>query len=155
MPFQYVLANVLSDIPTSEAVAFLDSEGETVALITREEHHDEVKIFGAYQGIFLEHLKRILHEEVSFFYYRTEKNGSYTIRVGDDYFMVVITRDPQPIEHVRRIMVDDTDSIRRLFLRCRISEFRMGAGARPAPQRRTRWAIRGGERWMNCRPDKF
>ena len=105
MPFQYVLANLLSEIPTAVAVAFLDGEGETVSLITRQEPHDEVRIYGAYQGIFLNQLKAILKEHVTFFYYRTDAHASYTLTIQDEYYMVVITDDFEPLEIVRHLMI--------------------------------------------------
>lgn len=104
MPFQYVLANVLSDVPSALAVAFLDEEGETVAMITSENSHEEIKIFSAYQGIFLHHLQKILKEKVTFYFYRTEANICYNHKVGDNYYMVLIAREVQPVERVRRIM---------------------------------------------------
>ncbi|HPR64582.1 MAG TPA: hypothetical protein PK014_10205 [Thermoanaerobaculia bacterium] len=104
MPFQYVLANLLSDIPTASAVAFLDEEGETVSLISSQQSHDDVRIFGAYQGIFLNHLSRILKDRVDFFSYRTESMCCYNLCVGKEYLMVLQTETFQPIEFVRRQM---------------------------------------------------
>ena len=104
MPFQYVLANLLSDIPTALAVAFLDEEGETVSLITSQESPEEVKVFGAYQGIHMNQLMRILDDEIDFFYYKTNKYSSYTLTVGDEYYMIVVTTEYQPLAWVRHIM---------------------------------------------------
>ncbi len=60
MAFHGILAQLLSSTDGSIAAIFLDWEGETVALITaRDLEQDELKALGAYQVIFLTHLRKL------------------------------------------------------------------------------------------------
>ncbi len=59
MPFQYLLTNLLVDVPGAEGAIFLDYEGEAVELVTRKATPYELKLEGAYQGIFLRRLQRL------------------------------------------------------------------------------------------------
>ncbi|MFH1176049.1 MAG: roadblock/LC7 domain-containing protein [Acidobacteriota bacterium] len=53
MPFQYLLTNLLVDIPGAQGAVFIDSEGEAVELVSRRSTPYELKLEGAYNGIFL------------------------------------------------------------------------------------------------------
>ena len=53
MPFQYLLTNLLVDIPGAQGAIFLDGEGESVAFVSRGATPFELKLEGAYHGIFL------------------------------------------------------------------------------------------------------
>jgi hypothetical protein len=64
VPFNKILNHMLENTEGSVAAVFADYEGETVALLTKELPVDDVKIIGAYQGIYLTQL-RALCERVS------------------------------------------------------------------------------------------
>lgn len=53
MPFQYLLTNLLVDVPGAQGAIFLDPEGESVELVTRQATPYELRLEGAYHGIFL------------------------------------------------------------------------------------------------------
>ncbi len=53
MAFQYLLSNLLVDVPGAQGIVFLDPEGESVELISRQATPYELKLEGAYHGIFL------------------------------------------------------------------------------------------------------
>lgn len=53
MPFHYLLTNLLVDIPGAQGAIFLDNEGESVAHVSRGATPFELKLEGAYHGIFL------------------------------------------------------------------------------------------------------
>lgn len=59
MPFQYLLTNLLVDVPGAHGAIFLDWEGEAVEFVTRQATPYELKLEGAYQGIFLRRLARL------------------------------------------------------------------------------------------------
>ena len=52
MPFNYLLTNLLVDVPEAIGAIFLDGEGETVDFVTRHGEPFDLKVEGAYQGIF-------------------------------------------------------------------------------------------------------
>jgi predicted regulator of Ras-like GTPase activity (Roadblock/LC7/MglB family) len=60
MPFQYLLTNLLVDVPGAQGAVFLDSEGETVECVTRKSTPYELKLEGAYHGIFLRRAVRLV-----------------------------------------------------------------------------------------------
>jgi predicted regulator of Ras-like GTPase activity (Roadblock/LC7/MglB family) len=57
--FQYLLTNLLVDVPGAQGVIFLDPEGESVELISRQATAYELKLEGAYHGIFLRQAARL------------------------------------------------------------------------------------------------
>ena len=62
MPFQYVLANLLADNPDAEAALFLDDAGETVDFACAEQSPYEMRLLGAYLGIYLRLIGGMLSE---------------------------------------------------------------------------------------------
>ncbi len=59
MPFQYLLTNLLVDVPGAQGAIFLDPEGESVEVVSRQATPYELKLEGAYHGIFLRHAARL------------------------------------------------------------------------------------------------
>lgn len=53
MPFNYLLTNLLVDVPTAVGAVFLDEEGETIECVTRHADPYEMKVEGAYHSIFM------------------------------------------------------------------------------------------------------
>ncbi|HUK12149.1 MAG TPA: hypothetical protein VLW17_02515 [Thermoanaerobaculaceae bacterium] len=59
MPFQYLLTNLLVDIPGAQGAIFLDPEGEAVELVSQRATPYELKLEGAYHGILLRKANRL------------------------------------------------------------------------------------------------
>ncbi len=59
MAFQYLLNNLLVAVPGAEGAIFLDPEGEFVELVSRRATPYELKLEGAYHGIFLRQAARL------------------------------------------------------------------------------------------------
>ncbi|NWG00561.1 MAG: hypothetical protein HXY19_06425 [Thermoanaerobaculaceae bacterium] len=59
MPFQYLLTNLLVDVPGAHGAIFLDPEGEAVEFVCRQATPFELKLEGAYHGIFLRHARKL------------------------------------------------------------------------------------------------
>lgn len=53
MPFQYLLTNLVVDAPGAQGAVFVDPEGEAVDFVARRTTPYELKLEGAYHGIFL------------------------------------------------------------------------------------------------------
>lgn len=60
MPFQTILRECLSSVPGAVAALFLDHEGETVAMETDGCSLHDARVIGAYAGIFLTRMERIV-----------------------------------------------------------------------------------------------
>jgi predicted regulator of Ras-like GTPase activity (Roadblock/LC7/MglB family) len=59
LAFQYLLNNLLVAVPGAEGAVFLDPEGEFVELVSRRATPYELKLEGAYHGIFLRQAARL------------------------------------------------------------------------------------------------
>jgi predicted regulator of Ras-like GTPase activity (Roadblock/LC7/MglB family) len=59
LPFRSILSDLLLGVPGSIGAMFLDYEGETVELLGHNINADDLRIIGAYQGIFLDQLARL------------------------------------------------------------------------------------------------
>ena len=59
MAFQYLLNNLLTDVPGAQGAIFLDPEGESVEHVSRSATPYELKLEGAYHGIFLRQANRL------------------------------------------------------------------------------------------------
>lgn len=53
MPFHYLLTNLMVDIPGARGAIFVDPEGEAIEHVSRDGGLWELKLEGAYHGIFL------------------------------------------------------------------------------------------------------
>jgi predicted regulator of Ras-like GTPase activity (Roadblock/LC7/MglB family) len=53
VPFQYLLTNLVVDVPGAQGAIFVDPEGEAVDFVARRTTPYELKLEGAYHGIFL------------------------------------------------------------------------------------------------------
>lgn len=60
MPFQYLLTNLMVDVPGAHGAIFLDPEGEFVDYVTRRASPYELKLEGAYHGLLLRSAARLL-----------------------------------------------------------------------------------------------
>jgi len=58
MPFNYLLTNLLVDVPSAVGAIFLDDEGETIECVTRHREPYEMKVEGAYHSIFKRRLEK-------------------------------------------------------------------------------------------------
>jgi len=59
MPFNYLLTNLLVDVPAAVGAIFLDEEGEAVEWVTRRGDPFELKLEGAYHSIFRRRLDAV------------------------------------------------------------------------------------------------
>jgi predicted regulator of Ras-like GTPase activity (Roadblock/LC7/MglB family) len=59
LAFQYLLNNLLVSVPGAQGAIFLDPEGEFVELVSRRATPYELKLEGAYHGIFLRQAARL------------------------------------------------------------------------------------------------
>ena len=53
MPFNYILTNLLVDVPQAVGAILVDPEGEAVEWVTRHNDPFDLKVEGAYHSIFM------------------------------------------------------------------------------------------------------
>ncbi|HVT43290.1 MAG TPA: hypothetical protein VMT00_02765 [Thermoanaerobaculia bacterium] len=94
MPFRRILEEMVRGVEGSIAALFLDYEGEAIEIVCSGGVSEEIRIVGAYQGIFLEHLRRISR---SFSWGQPERfkidltaSRIFSSVVNEDYYVVLI-----------------------------------------------------------------
>ncbi len=110
MPFNYLLTNLLVDVPEAVGAIFLDDEGETVDYVTRHGEPFDLKVEGAYQGIFIRRLKSALaavdSARLELFVVEGQELATLTHLLPDGYYVVLVARLPvaqaRARHHLRR-----------------------------------------------------
>lgn len=105
MPFQYVLANLLADNPDAEAALFLDDAGETVDFACADQSPFEMRLLGAYLGIYL----RLIGEMISgaelgatrLFHIERAHHHLHLIALPDGYYLVLVQSRPAMVGKAR------------------------------------------------------
>ncbi|MCP3959606.1 MAG: hypothetical protein GY719_17290 [bacterium] len=117
MPFQYTLANLLAHNDGAMAVLFLDETGETVDLTTTDLQPFQMKIAGAYVGIYLRQLAEVLSgadlgtPEV--LHIEREDLHLYATPLPEGYYLVLIQRRPALVARARDTLLRARDEIAR------------------------------------------
>lgn len=117
MPFQYILANLLAYNDGAIAVIFLDETGETVDLACAESTPYQMKITGAYLGIYLRQMEacldgagvgppKILHIE-------KDDQHFYAASLPDGYYLVLVQKSPGLVGRARATLLDACDELTR------------------------------------------
>lgn len=95
MSFRHILYDLLAATDGAMGAAFLDWQGETVEALSYEHiEPDELRAFGAYQGIFLERLRRIASNaeagKAKRFTIAYENAKVLSLDVNDGYYVVLL-----------------------------------------------------------------
>ncbi|MDX1584811.1 MAG: hypothetical protein R3338_14525 [Thermoanaerobaculia bacterium] len=100
MPFRAILQSLLDSFEGSIGALFLDWEGEAVALVGPYHERFDLHLAGAYQGIFLNQLRKA-SANVSLGEIRTFKIGFreatfFNSMLTDGYYLVLIAENDVP-----------------------------------------------------------
>jgi hypothetical protein len=92
MPFHYLLTNLLVDVPSAIGAIFLDSEGEAVEWVTRHGDPYQLKVEGAYHGIFKRQVEALGEELGAVTAYSIEGDQlvALTHALPDGYYVVLV-----------------------------------------------------------------
>jgi len=110
MPFNYLLTNLLVDVPEAVGAIFLDEEGEAVDWVTRHDDPFDLKVEGAYHSIFKRRLDLLGTTspigELRHYIVHGERLTSLTHSLPDGYYLVLVLDRPGPVSraafHVKR-----------------------------------------------------
>lgn len=98
MPFQYILANLLAQNDDAVGVLFLDGDGETVDLACADYTPYQMKVVGAYLGIYLRQLSQIASDhglgKLDIVHLERENAHIYAHPLPDGYYLVLVQRPP-------------------------------------------------------------
>ena len=108
MPFQYVLGNLLAQNDDAVGVLFLDDTGETVDLACSEFSPYQMRVVGAYVGIYLRQTERFIAGAnlgaTRFLHVEKDSLHIYTMPLPDGYHLVLVQRRPALTAQARRSM---------------------------------------------------
>jgi hypothetical protein len=107
MPFQYILANLLA---RSQAVGvlFLDNTGETVDVACSDFTPYEMRVLGAYLGIYLKQVGTSLESwrmgEPKMIHIEKERLHIYAQPLPEGYYLVLVQRRPALVGRARILL---------------------------------------------------
>ena len=94
MPFNYLLTNLLVDVPSAVGAIFLDEEGETIECVTRHADPYEMKVEGAYHSIFKRRFDNALGigraSSLSRYTMTFDRLATLTEILPDGYYIVLV-----------------------------------------------------------------
>jgi len=110
MPFNYLLTNLLVDVPQALGAIFVDPEGEAVELVTRHGDPFDLKVEGAYHSIFLRQLDALAASAnagtIDSFVLEGTHLTTLTQALPDGYYVVLVVdrsaSRAQALERLRR-----------------------------------------------------
>jgi hypothetical protein len=119
--YQYVLANLLANNPDCLGVLFLDSGGETVDLACSGLSPYEMRVLGAYLGIYLRQLEKVVtgNQLGRPLLVHIEKSAAhiYALPLPDGYYLVMVQRQPAVVALTRASLEEAARQlVRELFL---------------------------------------
>jgi hypothetical protein len=108
MSFQYTLANLLAADEDNLAVLFLDETGEAVEAAVAEFTSYQMKVVGAYVGIYIRQLSSVLQHaglgEAEYLHILKHDLNLYATSLPDGYYLVMVQRHPAPTARARRAL---------------------------------------------------
>jgi predicted regulator of Ras-like GTPase activity (Roadblock/LC7/MglB family) len=118
--FQYVLANLLANNDEALGALFLDDNGETVDLACAGYTPYQMRVVGAYLGIYLRQLEKVLTSNdlgaPQLVHIEKKAIHIYAMPLPDGYYLVLVQRRPSLAARARATMADAAQQlIRELF----------------------------------------
>ena len=106
LPFEYVLANLLAQNDDAVGVLFLDDTGETVDFACSDFSPYQMRVVGAYVGIYLRQTERFVTGAelgaTRFLHVEKDSLHIYTMPLPDGYYLVLVQRRPALTAKARR-----------------------------------------------------
>ena len=117
MPFQYILANLLAANEGALAVIFLDETGETVGLACADRAPYQMRLAGAYLGIYLRQIGTTFEEAglgtPDILYIERDAAHFYASPLPDGYYLVLVQQRPGLVGLARQTLIHARDAIAR------------------------------------------
>jgi predicted regulator of Ras-like GTPase activity (Roadblock/LC7/MglB family) len=117
MPFQYILANLLARNDGAVGVIFLDETGEAVDVSCSEFSPYEIKVIGAYLGIYLRQVGKLVQGlecgKPSLIHIEKSRLHIYAQALPDDYYLVLVQRRPGLVGQAKVTLARAADHLRR------------------------------------------
>jgi hypothetical protein len=115
--FQYVLANLLANNDHAVGALFLDGSGETVDLACSEFSPYEMRVIGAYLGIYLRQLEKLLANnelgEPRMVHIEKKAVHIYVVPLPEGYHLALVQRHPAMVAQARASLTDAVEQLKR------------------------------------------
>ena len=118
MMFQYVLANLLANNDHALGALFLDGSGETVDLACGTGFTPyEMRVVGAYLGIYLRQLERVLTNndlgEARMIHIEKKSLHIYVVPLPDGYHLAMVQRHPALVARARESLNEAVEQLKQ------------------------------------------
>lgn len=120
MPVQYILHNLLANNDGAVGTLFLDESGETVELVCSEQITPyELRILGAYLGIYLRQVERICTADElgapEMIHIEKRELHIYARALPDGYYVVLLQRRPGLVAVAQRTLAEAAGHLHQQF----------------------------------------
>lgn len=116
MVFQYVLANLLANNDHALGALFLDGSGETVDLACSDFSPYEMRVIGAYLGIYLRQLERLLASnelgEPRMIHIEKKAVHIYVVPLPEGYHLALVQRHPALVAQARASLTEAVEQLK-------------------------------------------
>ncbi|MEM9294105.1 MAG: hypothetical protein AAGD01_20680 [Acidobacteriota bacterium] len=117
MPFQYILRELLSNNEDAIGALFLDESGEAVDLAYSDLTPYQMRVVGAYLGIYLRQLESLAAAnhlgEPQMMHIAKETLHIYAVPVDEGYCVALIQRNPALVGLARRHLLTARSKLRQ------------------------------------------
>lgn len=116
MAFQYILRNLLAAADGAVGVLFLDEGGETVDVACSEFTPYQMRVVGAYFGIYLRQLDRVCQGVLGaprLVHIEREGLHLHAMALPDGYYLVLVQRRPGQVAMARAQLEKAGEDVRR------------------------------------------
>ena len=116
MAFEYILRNLLAAADGAIGVLFLDEGGETVDVVCSEFTPHQMRVVGAYFGIYLRQLDRVCRGPLGtprLVHVEREGLHLHAMALPDGYYLVLVQRRPGQVTMARAQLEKAGEDVRR------------------------------------------
>jgi len=121
MPFQYILTDLLAHNDRAVGAVFLDESGETVDAVCAEYTPYQMRIVGAYLGIYMRQLGKLTEEaelgEPSVLQISNQGLHIFAVPMPDGYCLALLQKNPSMAGPSRRALQEAGRQIERELFR--------------------------------------
>jgi predicted regulator of Ras-like GTPase activity (Roadblock/LC7/MglB family) len=115
--FQYVLANLLANNDSALGALFLDDNGETVDLACAGYTPYQMRVVGAYLGIYLRQIEKAFTStdvgHPGMIHIEKKAVHIYAMPLPDGYYLVLVQRHPALVARARMTMTEAAAQLTR------------------------------------------
>jgi hypothetical protein len=117
MPFEYILADLLARNDGAVGVLFLDESGETVDLVCTDFNPHQLRVVGAYVGIYLRQARELMGEAADgpprWLHIEKDALHIYVVPLPDGYYVVLVQRAPALVARARESLATACEQLER------------------------------------------